>query len=508
MAPRRTSTSLPLILAAVAVAACASGPTAIDKQLLVPPTPWLAEPADFGLVAEPVEIVLHSEASLTGFWIPHGNGEKRTVVLFHDADSNASAVHPYYRFLHEAGFQVLVFDPRGYGRSKGTPTLQAWLYDLPQLFRWLRARPDVDPQRVALFGTGLGSVAALWAARTQGAQALVLEHLPSLRDMLKESQGADGSALSAVQLGFTEFASLPEEIEPDDNAPRTRVPALFLASDGESARDRKALVRTFGAYAGQKQLWLLAGTGRAPHGMLTHDGEYQRHIATFLAGALAGKLPTLTASAKKVDTARDGQAWYQIDVSPLPAGGNRLALEACAVLADGSAHFARTWVDADNPRPRLRLKLPSEPVVTTAMLVPGAIADAEVVFRRETTPLSRAGAAVDGLWTQIEALRNDTLPPAEQRQLLTDLVAAEAKGPFPRELQAELADVFARLGKQLSSSQDAADRAKGQQLLQRAIAAAPGKPHLHVWPGPTATYGYPQEEAVEMARQLLAAPPK
>lgn len=508
MAPRRTSTSLPLTFAAVALAACASGPTATDKQLLAPPTPWLAEPADFGLVAEPVEIVLHSEASLTGFWIPHDNGEKRTVVLFHDADSNASAVHPYYRFLHEAGFQVLVFDPRGYGRSKGTPTLQAWLYDLPQLFRWLRARPDVDPQRVALFGTGLGSVAALWAARTQGAQALVLEHLPSLRDMVKESQGADGSALSAVQLGFTEFASLPEEIEPDDNAPRTKVPALFLASDGESPRDRKALVRTYGAYAGQKQLWLMAGTGRAPHGMLTHDGEYQQQIADFLRKALAGQPWAMQTTARKVDTTRDGQSYWQVDVTAPAAavGGSLPAVEVCAVLADGSPHFARVLLDGRTAR--VRMKLASEPVATTAVMVPGAVADAEAVFVRQPTAAALAAAHVDGLWTRIEALRNDTLAPAEQRQLLTDLVAAEAKGPFPRELQAELADVFARLGKQLSSSQDATERTQGLQLLQRAIAAAPNKPHLHVWFGPTATYGYPQEEAVEMARRLLAAPPK
>src|SRR5678815_2270838 len=118
------------------------------------------------------------------------------------------------------------------------------------------------------FGTGLGSVAAIWAARTQGCQALVLEHLPSPRDMLREAQGGDASALGAMQLGFTEYSNMPPEIEPEDFAPRTMVPALFLASDGELVRDRKALVRTYNVYAGPKQLWMLAGTTRAPNGML------------------------------------------------------------------------------------------------------------------------------------------------------------------------------------------------------------------------------------------------
>ena len=499
------SVSLPLLV----IASCTTAPNEFDQQLLTPPVAWLAEPADFGLRAEPVEIVLHSEASLTGFWIPHENGEKRTVVLFHDAGTNASVMHPYYRFLHAAGFQVLVFDPRGYGKSKGAPTLQAWLYDLPKLFAWLRERPDVDAQRIALFGTGLGSVAAMWAARTQGCQALVLEHLPSLRDLLRESQGDDGSALSAMRLGFTEFSSLPEEIEPEDNAKTTKVPALFLASDGEPARDRKALVRTFGHYAGPKQLWMLTGTGQAPHGMLTHDGEYQQQITAFLNSALAGRPQQFATTARKVDTTRDGQAYWEIEVK---TGGTLLqyseprAIEVCAVLADGSSHFGRTWLTGHDAK--VRLKLAAEPVCTSAVVVPGAIADAEQIFVREPSPLARAGANVDALWTRIETLRNDALAPADMRQLQTDLAAAEAKMPFPVELQAELGDVFAKLGKQLAASQDATERAAGQQLLQRAIAVMPQHPERHIWPGPTATYGYPQETAIAEARRLLATPPK
>jgi fermentation-respiration switch protein FrsA (DUF1100 family) len=509
--PRRSRSSFAVtVVAVLTFAACTSGPNAIDKQLLTPPVPWLAEPADFGLEAEPVNLELHSEASLTGFWIPHANGEKRTVVLFHDGATNASVMHPYYRFLHDAGFQVLVFDPRGFGKSKGQPTLQAWLYDLPPLFRWLRARPDVDGERIALFGTGLGSVAALWAARTQGCQALVVEHLPSLREMLREQDGnADGSAVGALKLGFVEFSQLPEEIEPLDNAPRTKVPALFLASDGEPTRDRKALANAFATYAGPKQLWVLANTGKAPHGMLTHDGEYQTQIARFLQGALAGTTSVFTTAVSKADNARDGQTWWQIDITP-PATfanwSNLPAIEVSAVLADGSVHFARTL--AEGRRIRARMKLPSEPLATSAVAVPNATADATETWKRAPTPLARSGAAVDASWSRIEALRNDALPPADRALLRKELETAEATTSFPPALEAELADVFAKLGQDLAASSDANERAAGRALLQRAVAARPKAPHLHVWPGPTATYGFPQAEAVETAERLLAAPAK
>jgi hypothetical protein len=164
---------LPLLPLAV-LAACHAAQDDLSRKLLHAPPGWLAEPADLGLEAEWFEIEVHGSASLTGWWIPHREPQG-TVVLFHDERSNASVLHPYYSFLHDAGFHVLAFDPRGYGRSRGTPTLRAWVYDTRHVVAWLQERPGVDPARIAYYGTGLGSIAAIWAARTQqGCGALVL----------------------------------------------------------------------------------------------------------------------------------------------------------------------------------------------------------------------------------------------------------------------------------------------------------------------------------------------
>ncbi|HZN40884.1 MAG TPA: alpha/beta fold hydrolase [Planctomycetota bacterium] len=487
-------------------AACSAVQDDLSRQLLKPPPGWLAEPGDLGMPYEPVEIALHSDASLTGFWIPHAEAKGRTVVLFHDANTNASVMHPYYAFLHEAGYSVLAFDPRGFGRSKGTPTLQAWLHDLPALFEWLRARPDVDPGQIALFGTGLGSVAALWAARTQGpCKALVLEHLPSLRDMLRESIHDDGGALSAYALGWAEFAGLPEEIEPDENAPRTKVRALFLATDQEPLRDRGALLRAYGLYGGERQLWLLAGTRHAPHAMVTHDGEYQHQIAAFLQSAFAGDDNLLATTWSKTSDASDGEAWYQIEVTTKAGSATPQAVEAAAALADGTLHYARSWLEGSRATARLKLRAP--PQVISAVRVPDAAPDPRAVFVRKTTVLMRSAAAIEPLMPRIEALRNGALPAGDYRQLAADLAAAESE-PFHPRLAAELGDVWARLGKELASDADPQQQALGTRLLQRAVAVAPEKPQLHVWPGASTTYGFPQQGDVDEARRLLAAPAK
>jgi fermentation-respiration switch protein FrsA (DUF1100 family) len=505
MPGRRRCSRVPFLAVSLVAAACASGPDQLDRQLLVPPAAWLAEPSDFGLDAERFEVPIHAEASVTGFWIPHANGERRTVVLLHGGDTNASAMHPWYRFLHGAGFQVAVVDARGYGRSKGTPTLRAWIQDLPELFAWLRARADVDPQRIAVYGTGLGSLGALFAARTLGCQAAVFEHLPSPRELAREALGGD-SAVAELQLGFAEFGGISEDIEPEETAPRTKVPALFVATDGEPARDRRTLVRAFRGYAGPKQLWVLEDTGAAPHGLLTHAGEYETRVASFLRGALDGAPPVVATSAQRVDTARDGQQWWQIDVD-LPRGTPRdpaPALEACAVLADGSVHFARGFAGEG----KLRVKVPSPPIATAAVVVPNAVRDPQGGVLRVPGAAARASRALDASWPRIEQLRNDALPAAERQQLARAIEAAEQTAPFPPELEAELADVFAKVGRQLAASDDPAEQARGQQLLQRAVAAAPKRPELHVWLGPYATFGYPQQEAVDDARRALAQVPR
>lgn len=477
---RRPSLPLSFTLA-LTLAACATGPNVRDDV-----EPPLTTPDELGLAAEPFVLPVGDGDKLAGYWLPNAAANGRTVVFCHDEDTDVGCIDPYYTFLHAAGLQVLVFDPRGYGHSTGSPSLAAWCEDTVAVLRWVRTRPGADPKKVALFGTGLGSLAAQWAAAREGVGALVLEHVPDTASLAGRSDGRD-------------YVLPPLPTKPRE---RAAAPALFVGSDGEPVADRLALARACAAYDGPRQLWLLEHTATAPHGMLTYEGEYQRTIGSFLTSALDGLLAA-PASPWHAEVAwqqrADGRAEFVVRPG-VPEWGNRTALQLSALLADGSAVCLHAWANA----PTLAA-VTSEPIALGAVVATDVVEDDAANWRRPTTPLQRAAAAIDPLWNHIAAMREGILDAGDEMELADALAAAEAKEAFPPLLAAELADVYAGLGALMIEQPQ--HEARGRTLLQRAIAACPAHPDRHRWPGPIATYGYPQREAVELARQLLASPP-
>lgn len=96
---------------------------------------------------------------------------KKAVVLHcHGvADNDCSAMACFFT---ESGFRVFQFDYRGFGHSdKADPTNTGFADDAVAALHYLRTRPDVDPDRVLIYGHSMGGAYALAAgaaARAEG----------------------------------------------------------------------------------------------------------------------------------------------------------------------------------------------------------------------------------------------------------------------------------------------------------------------------------------------------
>jgi pimeloyl-ACP methyl ester carboxylesterase len=114
-------------------------------------------------------------------YLPEGvaPGERRpAIVLCHGFGGVRRFLLPEFgRFFADAGFVVLAFDHRGFGDSEGPkwrllPLEQ--VADIRNALTFLETRDEVDPARLALYGTSFGGGNAVYAAAIdQRVQAMV-----------------------------------------------------------------------------------------------------------------------------------------------------------------------------------------------------------------------------------------------------------------------------------------------------------------------------------------------
>ena len=106
------------------------------------------------------------------FFTPPGPGRVPAILLAHGFGETKDAVRPEAEQLARAGFAVLTWSARGFGRSTGQVALDAPDYevsDVEQLVSWLARQPRVrldgpgDP-RVGITGASYGGALALLAA--------------------------------------------------------------------------------------------------------------------------------------------------------------------------------------------------------------------------------------------------------------------------------------------------------------------------------------------------------
>lgn len=127
-----------------------------------------ADPAPAG--AEEVWFTSADGVRLHAWWFaapPRSDGEAPTILFAHGNAGSLADHLAFADFLPSAGFNLLMFDYRAYGRSdRPSRWLRraALVRDTTAALDYLRSRPGVNPDRVGIYGYSLGGVIALAAA--------------------------------------------------------------------------------------------------------------------------------------------------------------------------------------------------------------------------------------------------------------------------------------------------------------------------------------------------------
>jgi pimeloyl-ACP methyl ester carboxylesterase len=158
----------------------------LNALLYLPSREILQTPAAAGLDFADLHITTPDGERLHAWWVPTTGPTLGHVLLLHGNAGNIGDRVPHIALLAAAGFDVLAFDPRGYGRSTGRPSEQGTYRDARAALAALERQEGVDPQRVLYLGESLGGAVALELAIHRPPAALVLQSaFTDIRDMAR-----------------------------------------------------------------------------------------------------------------------------------------------------------------------------------------------------------------------------------------------------------------------------------------------------------------------------------
>jgi 2,6-dihydroxypseudooxynicotine hydrolase len=126
--------------------------------------PWFDPPC------EPVEIPFDGDVIPAYLRVPAGGAQPRVVLMIGGADTNKEELHHWGTEFTRRGFAVLPFDGPGQGELAGrygrlTMRLDDFHRCVFTVIDWVRSnRPELDADRIGIFGNSLGGYLALDSA--------------------------------------------------------------------------------------------------------------------------------------------------------------------------------------------------------------------------------------------------------------------------------------------------------------------------------------------------------
>lgn len=213
-------------------------------------------------------------------WFFHSDTQPAhaTVVYAHGNGGNVSYCGWVGESLAARGFDVLLFDYRGYGRSEGEAAGEGGLYaDAEAAYDFLTKSRGVPTSRIVLYGQSLGTAAVADVAARRECGALILES--------GLSSAADMAAVVMPWLPRFVRGLTKNKLDTVSKLPRVRCPVLVVHGSRDELIPVAQGRKLFEAAPEPKRLLVVEGAG---HNDLSNVGgeKYIDTLAEFVRGSL------------------------------------------------------------------------------------------------------------------------------------------------------------------------------------------------------------------------------
>jgi len=246
----------------------------------------------------PVQVSFQSTDGLTLNGYFYGNlAAREAIIICHGFHGAAHDMHEATVSVQAAGYNALTFDFRSCGSSGGKHTsVGFWeVQDLIGAVNYLKTRPEIDPERIGVYGVSMGGSTAIMAA----------ERCPAIKAMVTDC--AFASLDTILSVNFRHFYRLPpflfsrtavwwsrrfariggKKVEPIESLQQMSregraIPHMVIHGGSDRTIPCSEAKLLYEAATGPKELWIVP---EADHvvGMYYDREEYVARIARFLA---------------------------------------------------------------------------------------------------------------------------------------------------------------------------------------------------------------------------------
>ena len=158
----------------------------VGSLLYFPSRTILETPDHAGLDHRELAFGTDDGERLHGWWIGARAESLGHLLLCHGNAGNVGDRVLHAALLTAVGFDVLLFDYRGYGRSSGRPSEAGTYRDARAALARLLEQPEADPSRVFYLGESLGGAVAVdLALERRPAGLVLLSAFTGVRDLAR-----------------------------------------------------------------------------------------------------------------------------------------------------------------------------------------------------------------------------------------------------------------------------------------------------------------------------------
>lgn len=263
---------------ATAIAVGFLGESGGDRLFYFPTKDAASTPAKYGYRYQDVTFTASDGIKLHGWWIPtKKKSAKATVVYSH---GNAGSLPHHFVFVYwlvDVGYNVMMYDYRGYGKSGGEISKEGIVEDAKAAYLYTSERPDVDG--IISMGHSLGgakSIAALAELAPKDLKAVVVDStFASYRDMAERVAGPRArKVVSDTFEPYVYIKKLPEN-----------TPFLVVHGSDDSTIPFAQAERLFAAANEPKELMRVEG-GDHVNCFFVDDGKYRAQLLRWMDQAL------------------------------------------------------------------------------------------------------------------------------------------------------------------------------------------------------------------------------